>query len=390
MDTRKITKWMLMGLGTGVAAAYLADSEFGKERRAALARGTRKVLDKAARKGKKSLCDSQHRLAGLAARVRAGLQSETPSDSVLEARIRSRLGRVISHPRKVHVTCDHGAAIVWGIVPSDKIAGLIREIEMTSGVVEVVDHLEADLEEPAKEPSNPLKRAKDEAKLDWSPAKRLLSGTTGAALAAYGWRRHDLLGKALSVLGAGLVVRGAMQNHLRASLALGASSPGFELEKTIRINAPISDLFDFWADPKNYPKAFPHVAEVEQLGENLYRWTIHGPGGMPMGWEGMLTRTIPNTLVEWKSLPGSPIGNFGRVHFDAHYDASTRIHIRMFYRPPAGIAGKIFAELFGADPGKILDHDLKRLKNIFENANFPAERKKEELEEAELLKTATT
>lgn len=167
------------------------------------------------------------------------------------------------------------------------------------------------------------------------------------------------------------------------------SSAGFELVRTIRINAPISDLFDFWANPENYPKAFGHVARIERLGENLYRWTLNGPGGIPIGWEGMITRTVPNTLVEWKSLPGSAIGNFGMVRFDSNYDASTRIHIRMFYRPPAGILGRFFAELFGADPGKILDQDLRQLKYIFENGGFKGEQE-EALGDAELLKTATT
>lgn len=163
----------------------------------------------------------------------------------------------------------------------------------------------------------------------------------------------------------------------------------FELEKTIRINAPISDLFDFWANPENYPKAFSHVAGIERLGENLYRWTITGPAGVPIGWEGVITRIVPNTLVEWKSLPGSAIGNFGVVHFDPNYDASTRINIRMFYRPPAGILGRFFAEILGADAGQILDQDLKRLKYLFENVAFVDKQKKMRSEESDLLKTAT-
>ena|SRR5215831_19328751 len=60
------------------------------------------------------------------------------------------------------------------------------------------------------------------------------------------------------------------------------------------------------------------------------------------------------------------VKNFGVVHFDPHYDASTRIHIHMFYRPPAGILGRVFAEAFGADAGQVLDQDLKRLKYLFE------------------------
>ncbi len=104
----------------------------------------------------------------------------------------------------------------------------------------------------------------------------------------------------------------------------------------------------------------------------------------------MITRTVPNTLVEWKSLPGSAIANFGIVHFDAHYDATTRINIRMFYRPPAGILGRFFAEMMGADAGKIVDHDLKRLKYMFEKTEFPSEQKKSQREQEDLLKTATT
>ncbi len=62
----------------------------------------------------------------------------------------------------------------------------------------------------------------------------------------------------------------------------------------------------------------------------------------------------------------------------------------MFYRPPAGILGRFFAELLGADANQILDQDLKHLKHMFEKNEFPNEQKKSKVEEAELLKTATT
>ena len=62
----------------------------------------------------------------------------------------------------------------------------------------------------------------------------------------------------------------------------------------------------------------------------------------------------------------------------------------MFYRPPAGILGRFFAELLGADAGNILDHDLKLLKYMFEKTEFLAEQKNSRTEEAEFLKTATT
>jgi len=390
MEARKLTKWMLLGLGTGAAAGYLFHSESGQKRRAALARAGRKLLAQAAHRGKKALLDGQHRFAGLAAQWRANISKEKPLDCVLEERIRSRIGRIVSHPRKIHVVCDDGVAILWGLVLEEELIPLIEGVQRIPGVADVEDHLEvaAPGQFPAS-PSNPLKDARDEIRLNWSPSKRLLVGAAGAALAVHGWKRKDPLGRALALLGSGMVVRSTMKNRLRATFALSESSPGFELEKTIRINAPVSDLFNFWADPQNYPKAFSHVSEIERLGENLYRWKLVGPAGIPVGWEGMITRTIPNTLVGWKSLPGSAIKNFGVVRVDPLYDASTRIHIRMFYRPPAGILGRFFAELLGADAEQVLDQDLKRLKYLFENQAFAAEQG-ETTEETELLKTATT
>ena len=388
MDTRSLTKSILFGLASGAAAAYFAHPELGKRRRAALAGGAKKLLGKAAHESKKCLHDTQHRLAGLAAKLGTNLKHEAPSDQVIEARIRSCMGRIVAHPRSIHVVCDRGIVTLWGMILGEELPRLIKAIEKVSGVTELVDHLEIVTpdELPTGQP-DALRNARERVRLNWSPSKRLLVGAAGATLALQGWRRKDNI---LTLIGVGMMARSTMQNHLRATLALSNESPGFELEKTIRINAPISNLFDFWANPENYPKAFSHVEKIERLGENLYRWTIVGPAGVPIGWEGVITRIVPNTLVEWKSLPGSAIGNFGIVHFDPNYDASTRINIRMFYRPPAGILGRFFAELLGTNATQILDEDLKRLKYLFESGAFADKQPKIRSEEDELLKTGTT
>lgn len=191
------------------------------------------------------------------------------------------------------------------------------------------------------------------------------------------------------MLGTGLAAASTLKRNVHSLLALSDDSPGFELEQTIRINAPVSDVFDFWANPENYPKVFSRISAIEKLGENLYRWTVTGPGGIPVHWEGTITRAVPNTLVEWKSLPGSTVGNLGFVRVDPNYDASTRVLVRMFYRPPAGILGRFIAEMFGVDAKKVLAQDLKRLKTLFEKE----EDYMKELTKGgdnELLKIATT
>ena len=391
MDSKRVTQGMLLGLGAGTVAAYLTDPDFGKSRRTALARNAGKFLKKAALVAADSLSDSEHRLAGVVAKVRRNFEQGKTSDQVIEQRIRSRIGRVVSHPRKVHVLCDRSVATLWGLVLEQEASRLIEAVKRVRGVREVVDQLEiAAPEQFAAVAPDPLRHAREEIRLNWSPGKRLFVGAAGTALALRGWKRNDTLGKVMALCGAGMVVRSTMHKRVMPTLALTESSPGFELEKTIRIHAPISDLFDFWANPKNYPKAFSHIENIEQLGENLYEWTMAGPAGIPLKWQGMITRSVPNTLIEWKSLPGSAVGNFGVVHFDPHYDASTRIHIRMFYRPPAGIFGRFFAEILGQDAPQILDQDLKRLKYLFENGALVDRQSETNRLEAELLKTATT
>lgn len=391
MAGAKRNKWMLAGgvAAAGTAALYFFDRERGHERWAAFATRARRLGADFAEGAEKSARDSWHHVAGMARQAWSNFGREQPEDGVLVERIRSRMGRIASHPRKIHVASDDGVVTLWGPASEDEMRKLAHVVQTMPGVKEVVNHLEVhEGNDPATPEPSPFKHARQETLLNWSPSKRLLAGMAGTAAVIYGWRRKDRLGVSISLLGAGLAAASTLERNVHSLLAFSEDSPGFELEHTIRINAPVSDIFDFWANPENYPKVFSHISAIDRLGENLYRWTVAGPGGLPVHWEGTITRTVPNTLVEWKSLPGSTVGNLGFVRVDPNYDASTRVLVRMFYRPPAGILGRFLAEMFGVDPKNVLEQDLKRLKTLFERE----EGFMKELREGdqELLKIAKT
>jgi uncharacterized membrane protein len=389
-DVKK-TKWVLLG---GVAAAagafYFLDRERGSKRRAAFAAGAKRIGGEVAEGASGAARDSWHRVAGISRQLWNNAGRGQPDDEVLVARIRSRMGRIVSHPHKIHVASDDGVVTLWGRARADEIRKLTHNIQIMPGVRDVMNHLEPhDESEPPPEPSL-YKQARRETLLNWSPTKRMIAGTAGTAAFFYGLRRKDSVGASLALVGAGLAAASTFKKNVHSLLAFSEDSPGFELEETIRINAPVSDVYDFWVNPLNYPKVFGHVSAIDQLGENLYRWTVAGPAGIPVHWEGAITRAVPNTIVEWKSLPGSTVGNLGFVRVDPNYDASTRVLVRMFYRPPAGILGRFLAEMFGTDPRKVLDQDLKRLKHLFESdENFIRELRVGG-ENKELLRTATT
>lgn len=391
MAGKKTANWMLLGgIASAATAAYFLDRENGHERRARFARGAERLARTIAEGAELGVRDGQHRLVGMTKKAWFAFRHEHLEDRVLVERVRSRMGRIVSQPHKIHVASDDGVVTLWGQASQEEISRLADVIAGMRGVKELRDHVE--VREAGPEPPrarDTLREARHATRLNWSPWQKLVATVGGTAIAAYGWRRRDKLGFCLSLLGAGLATQGLMKRNVHSLLALSGDCPGFELERTVRINAPVSDIYDFWCNPENYPKVFSHIAAIERQGENLYRWTITGPAGIPMHWEGMITRTVPNTIVEWKSLPGSAVGNFGVARFDPNYDASTRVHIRMFYRPPAGILGRFLAELFGADPKKVLDQDLGRLKRIFEQDEEFVKTLKEGGDE-QLLKTATT
>ena len=391
MAAKRPENWMILGgIAGATAAAYFLDCQHGSERRARFARNAERLASAAVDGVSLGFKDTGHRLLGRARQAWLLTHRDQVDDRVLAERIRSRMGRILTHPHKIQVVCDKGVVTLWGEAPQDEVCDLTQAVAGIAGVKEVLDHIE--IHESAVEPvpeEDALLKARHAVRLNWSPWQRLLASVAGAAIAVYGWRRKDKLGSALSVVGTGMATQAWMKQSVHSLLAFSERSPGFSLERTVKVNAPISDLYDFWCNPENYPKVFSHISSIERMGENLYRWTIAGPAGIPIHWDGTIIRTVPNTLVEWKSLPGSTVGNFGVARFDANYDASTRIHIRMFYRPPAGIMGRFLAELLGANPKQVLDQDLARLKRIFETDENFAKTLKEGGDE-QLLKIATT
>ncbi|MDT3678608.1 MAG: BON domain-containing protein [Burkholderiaceae bacterium] len=128
-------------LTLGAAAMYYLDPDKGRRRRAlardqALSAG-RRVSDVTRTAGRRAW----NRSRGLAAQGRARIAAETPSDAQLHDRIRSRIGRVVTHPRAIHVQVTDAGARLDGDVLSDELDGLLCAVGATPGVREVDNRL---------------------------------------------------------------------------------------------------------------------------------------------------------------------------------------------------------------------------------------------------------
>jgi uncharacterized membrane protein len=188
----------------------------------------------------------------------------------------------------------------------------------------------------------------------------------GAVLTILGLVRRGAVGAMLRTLGASMVVGGTGRQALSGfGLPAGDRRRAVDIQKTLYIEAPIDQVFAFWSNYENFPLFMSHVREVEDLGNGRSRWSVSGPGGVPIEWNASLTQQTPNEVIAWRSEGGSMLENAGVIRFTPS-GPGTRVDLRFCYHPPAGGAGQAVIELLGSDPRTKLNQDLGRMKALLE------------------------
>ena len=232
-----MSKGLLLGAGLGAAAMFLLDPARGRRRRALvrdkLALMTRKTGDCI----EVTTRDVTNRTRGLISELKSRLSSEQPDDAVLVDRVRSKLGRVVSHPAAINVTAQNGIVTLGGPVLAAEVPHLLSCAKWTAGVQEVINNLDVH-EEAENHPALQGGRERTGGRFallqeNWSPTARLLAGTAGASLAVYGAVRRNALGAGLGTAGLLLMTRGItntgltqLANQASRQLHLGGSSYG--------------------------------------------------------------------------------------------------------------------------------------------------------------------
>jgi uncharacterized membrane protein len=368
---------MLTGLGLGVGLMYFLDPERGRRRRAL----TRDRITRAAHVSGDAMGatsrDVAHRTSGAAARLRNLVRRGEPiDDRILVERVRALLGRVVSHPGAIDVECANGIVTLRGPILQAEVPRLLRAIERIRGVRSVASQLEEHKQAgnvPALQGgSTPPGLQPDILQREWAPATRLLTGTTGMALAGYGASRRDVPGVLLAAAGVGLIARAATNVEARRLTGIGGGRRAVDVQKTITIEAPVEEVFAFWSDYSNFPRFLSRVLDVRQGSRNgQSHWTVAGPAGAPVEFDAEVSAFVPNKVLGWRTVEGSPVAHAGLIRFEPLNHRRTRVHIRMSYNPPGGWLGHGVAAVFGVDPKTSLDADLFRVKTLLETGRVP-------------------
>src|SRR5918995_3287655 len=121
MDRQQLT--MLGGVGLGAALMYAFDPYRGKRRRAGVRDKLVSATDKAADAVSATARDVRNRARGLYASSMS--QNEKATDEVLVARVRSKMGRVVSHPSAIEVSADQGWITLKGPILAHELNDLL-------------------------------------------------------------------------------------------------------------------------------------------------------------------------------------------------------------------------------------------------------------------------
>lgn len=197
----------LGGLSLGAGLMYLLDPDRGNRRRALIrdqaAHLTHQAGDAMGARAK----DVGNRARGVVAETTARLRPEEVTDERLVARVRSKMGRVVSHPRSIIVTAHQGRVTLSGPILAGEVGDLLATVAAVRGVTDVENRL--DVREAAENwPAPQGEMVSTEEAARWPVAARVLAGTAGGALTAYGAKRRDTLGAALGTVGLGLLAGG--------------------------------------------------------------------------------------------------------------------------------------------------------------------------------------
>jgi uncharacterized membrane protein len=143
---------------------------------------------------------------------------------------------------------------------------------------------------------------------------------------------------------------------------------GVRVRAATTIDGPRDEIYLFWRQLENLPLFMKHLKGVEIGADGYSHWLAEGPAGSKVRWTAEIINEIDYELIAWKSRPGGDVDSAGSVRFkDAPGGRGTEIHIDLQYNPPAGFAGAFLAKLFGKDPQREIESDLRRLKQYLES-----------------------
>jgi uncharacterized membrane protein len=144
-------------------------------------------------------------------------------------------------------------------------------------------------------------------------------------------------------------------------------APGIRVRKMITVDNSAEEAYDFWRNFENLPRFMAHLESVRVMDQRRSYWKAKAPLGATVEWVAEITEDRPNQLIAWRSLESASVPHAGQVRFVPAPDRrGTEVHVELTHAPPGGIIGATIARLFGEEPSRQVDDDLRRFKEVLQ------------------------
>ena len=136
---------VLLGMALGAALMYLYDPDRGRRRRGLvrdqIVHGTHELEDLGGGVASRAR-HIRNRARGVILETKSRLRGGEVDDPVLEGRVRSELGRLVSDSSSVTVTAEHGRVTLRGSALEADVATLVDGVQNVPGVHDVINRLQ--------------------------------------------------------------------------------------------------------------------------------------------------------------------------------------------------------------------------------------------------------
>jgi uncharacterized membrane protein len=191
-------------------------------------------------------------------------------------------------------------------------------------------------------------------------APSLLLGLVGGVLFASRRRMSTPARAAATIGGLALIGAAAHRPLAEAVRQAGTRRRSGTVALSFVVQHPVEAVFAFCRDFENFPQFIGALREVRDYGDGRSHWCASTPAGGTIEWDTVTTKYVPNRVIAWTSVGGSPIETSARMRF-APEGADTCVKIDATYRViDSSIADAVAALMTPQRKGELIA-DVRRL-----------------------------
>jgi len=201
---------------------------------------------------------------------------------------------------------------------------------------------------------------------------RVAAGVAGGVFLGL-WRPRDkrsAVWGAAGVLLAGFAVRRVIEHGL---IAAGLDRKCVSARLALDVARPVHEVFSFFRDFENFPLIIGELHSITDFQDGRSHWEVSDGRGGVVAFDAVVTKYLPNSVIAWQSVPGSPVKSSGIIRFSPRAEGHTHLEIAFEYRPLEASFADAIRALLKSRSAPQIEEELSRAAIVVENAPTPSD-----------------